>query len=458
MQAPTEKQIPDPPKVSKRPWPQVFLGNALLVAGGLVSVGYGMMACGYLSHRIHGGRASSAVLHSVLMWSIFGAAPLVLGRWLASGCDRKRSLRWGVFCLVLLTVAAADEFSRDGWRGGSKKPPPTDASALKGTFVSAHLETPIVRGTNLLWCGTFQLAWDEACRLLGGDLRFVSEPPMVAALNLHRFTKESLDAPSYLALAGFVKDNIHQQIQNEVQRKFHGAFTPRFIPDKNLTPFRDDVVAYACLYKKIVFANPFERIEDRLTFDGVPVPAFGFGPVKDGTQKLYPQVLILDYQSEDDFVVELKSTSEADRLILAKIKPNPDLATTITSVFDRIAKSPVETATTHDILLVPRMSFDMTRQYEELHHLKLRPRLVKPKWDLYITRALQNTRFEMNERGVELKSEAHMNMACAAQPHQVPKHTMVFDQPFLVLMQRRAAAMPYFALWVDNPEILGTVK
>jgi len=31
---------------------------------------------------------------------------------------------------------------------------------------------------------------------------------------------------------------------------------------------------------------------------------------------------------------------------------------------------------------------------------------------------------------------------------------MIFDTPFLVLMQRVDAQTPYFALWVDNPELL----
>ena len=60
----------------------------------------------------------------------------------------------------------------------------------------------------------------------------------------------------------------------------------------------------------------------------------------------------------------------------------------------------------------------------------------------------------MNEKGVELRSEAHMTIACAAQEIPVPKHKLIFDKPFLIVMERADAKMPYFALWVDNPEIL----
>jgi hypothetical protein len=33
---------------------------------------------------------------------------------------------------------------------------------------------------------------------------------------------------------------------------------------------------------------------------------------------------------------------------------------------------------------------------------------------------------------------------------------MVFDKPFLIMLQIRDADAPYFALWVANPELLVT--
>ena len=31
---------------------------------------------------------------------------------------------------------------------------------------------------------------------------------------------------------------------------------------------------------------------------------------------------------------------------------------------------------------------------------------------------------------------------------------MIFDKPFLIILERANAKMPYFALWVDNAELL----
>ena len=70
---------------------------------------------------------------------------------------------------------------------------------------------------------------------------------------------------------------------------------------------------------------------------------------------------------------------------------------------------------------------------------------------LPIVLALQNVRFRLDEHGAILKSEAAM-AAEAADRRSLAQ--FIFDKPFLILLERKDAAQPYFALWVDNPELL----
>jgi len=370
-----------------------------------------------------------------------------------------KRFRRRLFLGVLLLFLAIGADINLGWADRSQlsrreQSPGTDASALKRTIVSPTLDAPISKGTNLLWCGTLQLAWNEARRLTGGDLQFQPGNPLVTALNKHEFTQDSLDESSYVAEAGYVKDNIQAQIRKAVAEKFHGIFQPRFIPDKALTPHPQDLVAYACLYKNLSFAIPFERLDEALVFGGTQVPAFGMGRYKASLEKVFPQVLILDYQSKDNFVIELRTKSAGDRLILANIQPKSTLGDTIKSVSARIAQGRTETAVAGDLLVVPKMKLDLTREYSEIEGQVLIPKAANVAKDLILMSAVQNTAFEMNEKGVELKSEAHLSLSCAKQEEPVAKHAMIFDKPFLILMQRRDATMPYFALWVDNPEAL----
>jgi hypothetical protein len=458
MNAP-DQAVPPPPSRQFPYWLRVLLGAPLVLLGGVVTLCLGFFLCIYVLNRISGGRPwEPTLIPFFLVWLIFGAGPLSAGILvLQISRTNKRLCRrvlLGVL-LLFLAVGADGNFGPTNWHRlfRDEKLPGTYAASLKHTIVSSDLDATIRKGTNVLWCGTFQLAWNEACQLVGGDLRFKSEHPMVSTLNKHGFTKESLDESSYVAMAGFVGDSIHNGIRKAVEERFHGAFQPRFIPDKRLTDRPQDFVVYACLFKSLHFPTPFERLDETLIFNGVQVSAFGAGRYKPSLEKVYPRILILDYRSEDDFVIELKTKSEGDRLIVAKLEPKANLSETITSIGHRIKQGQAATASTNDLLLVPRVKLDITREYSEIQGVPLLPQGANVAKDLRLLRAVQNTLFEMNEKGVELKSEAHMRFACK-QEGAAPRHKMIFDKPFLIFMQRRDAQTPYFALWVDNPEVL----
>jgi len=327
-----------------------------------------------------------------------------------------------------------------------------DAGELKMTVVSPHLETAIKEGTNVLWCGSFQLVWNEVCSLIGEDLHFEGEPGMVGVLNKKSFTKEDIDDESYIAVAGFVKDDIFEKIDKALEEKFKGQASPKCLPDKSLTPRPQDFVAYSYMFKNLEFEVPFERLSEPLVFDDVEVPCFGFGEFKKKHASMYPQVLILDYEDQNSFVIELKTKSKNDRVILAKVQAGKTLGATITTVQQRAAGDPVEPSV-GDELRVPKLNFDVTREYVELRGLRLvteNPDVAK---DLQILSAIQNTRFLLDEKGVRLRSESHISGGCAA-VEPPPKHVMVFDKPFLIMLQIADAKTPYFALWVDNAELL----
>ena len=436
-----------------------MFGIPLSLLGGLVTLVFGFILCACVLDRIGGGRPVPELINFLVFWLIFGAGPLTAGILLLRAAPASKRLWYRALAGVLflfLAVGVDGNFGPVNWHAlfRHEKLPGTDAASLKQTIVSPHLEAEITKGTNVLWCGTFQLAWNEACDLTGGDLRFDQNHPMLAVLNKHTFTKDSIDSSSYVAMAGFVKDDIHEKIQRAVNEKFNGSFKPRFVPDKKLTPRTEDIVAYACLYKNLSFPVPFEHLDESLPFAGDQVLAFGIGPHKAAQDNMYPQVLILNYQSEDDFVIELRTKSEGDRLILAKVQPKGTLGNTMMSVQERIARTNVESAATNDLLIVPRMKLDLTREYFEIEGLHLIPQGTNIAKDLVLRSAVQNTQFELNEKGVELRSEAHMAFGCVKQEEPIPKHKMVFNKPFLVLLERTGAEIPYFAVWVDNSELL----
>jgi hypothetical protein len=326
------------------------------------------------------------------------------------------------------------------------------ASDLKHTVVAATINAPLEQGKNTLWCGTFQLAWNETCVLVGEDLHFNPESPIVTELNKKAFTKDNLDAASYVALAGFVKDGVHQKIRRSLQEKFGGAATPRNIPPEALTPRPQDIVAYAYLFKKLEFAVPFERLNKPLRFGPSEVSAFGIGDPKRAHEQMAPQVLILDYSGPDDFMIELKTKSQGDRLILAKIQPRASLSETIADVKTRSSSAKPQIVMLGDELAVPKFNFDITRDYSEIKRAKLMVQNTNVAPDLIVLSAIQDIRFQMDEKGVRLKSESHMAFGCSKPAS--PTHMMIFNKPFLIVLERTNAKVPYFAMWVGNPELL----
>ena len=72
-----------------------------------------------------------------------------------------------------------------------------------------------------------------------------------------------------------------------------------------------------------------------------------------------------------------------------------------------------------------------------------------------IVLAMQSIRFRLDENGAVLKSEAAVKVA--DKPLKKPRQ-LIFDKPFLILLERHGAEQAYIALWVDNPELLAPFK
>jgi hypothetical protein len=351
-----------------------------------------------------------------------------------------------------------DSFSKEGLFKA-------DVTGSKDIQLVAHPDVPITPETNVLWCGTLQLAWNEAIGLVGEKLHFIQTtqnvdvPTVADLLNREDFKRGDLDPGSYVAVADFERNQVEARIRAALEKTFHGEASPELIPPVPEHPGPNDFVAYAYLYKNLAFATPFGET-DPLTFGDKEVKSFGFrygGPHV--PEEAVDQVEICDYRSEDDFVVRLKTKAEDDELILAKIAPGATLQATIQGVLERVNHSKHETPADEDRLAVPKLNFDLRRDFSELEGLVLQPSpQAKITTPLVIARAEQLVRFQLNEKGAILKSEAVVTMAAGAVEMPVAPRSMIFDKPFLILMKQAKAEQPYFALWVGNATLLVPAK
>lgn len=327
-----------------------------------------------------------------------------------------------------------------------------DSDSIKNLTVTSHMEEPIKGDKSIIYCSTFQLAWNELKdNIIKGDIKLSgSEPEMVKYLNKSLSTKKDISGKDYVAMVGFGKDDIVKKINDELKSKFKDQ-----APTVAEQLEKDDIFAYAFLYKNLKFENEFEKLKRAISFNGSTgakeVKGFGIREYKDSDRasKVAEQVTIVDYKNEDDFIIKLKSNSPKDEIILAKLKPEQSLLETIKAVEERTKTSKVAYISGHDTLQIPCFDFNINHNYNEL--LK-KPLQNSGFQDYEIVKASQNILFKFNETGATLKSEAGIKGTKSA---PAVHHSLIFNKPFLLMLKEKDAAYPYFAIWVQNTEVLG---
>ena len=292
---------------------------------------------------------------------------------------------------------------------------------------------------------------------------------MVQILNKKTAPEANLDPESYVAMAGLAQEGIVGKIRDALDRKFHGQAAPELLDRFERELPRDGWLAYAYLFRELSFASQFDRLKKPLVFGPDKVKVVSFGLIGEHPERIRFQVAILDYTNADDFVIALLPKVEGERIILAKIPPAETLEKTIAAVQKRIEPEDehyqrsgcIYEIWSEEPLMVPILNFDLLKSYEEL-----RGRIITtpgPVKGFPIIEALQAIRFRLDERGTVLKSEAGPPAASPAREKSKPGQ-FIFDKPFLILLEKVDlssvvyARPPYFALWVDNAELLVPFK
>lgn len=384
------------------------------------------------------------------------------------------------FLISLVTAAAAVASLLICFRLGSGEPleaqdptpapPSIDALAdtpLRETVVLPTFACPLTAGKNSVWCGTFQLAWDH----LKSDV--VRQPVLIEGaeelsgrLNASPFPQDQLEPGTFYATAGKAEDGIVGTIRNDLKRLF-----PKFTPDL------DDaqgaaIVAYAYLRAGIPFKIPYFEMRKPLPFRDTegktsPVKSFGIRLEDDYAYgKLRAQVEVLHVgESEErgkgfqggygqvikEFVLDPDRGSAPFQLIIAKVPRKDTLAETWKDVVAKMGapKRPYEghpNLGCNELFLAPNIRLATTHHFRELEG-KNRKLLNKGQEGLHVETALQTIRFVLNRGGAELESEAKKLFS------PIPRYFVV-DGPFLVVIRKRGATDPFFALWIETPELL----
>ena len=282
---------------------------------------------------------------------------------------------------------------------------------------------------NNLWVGTLDLAWKDLEDKIGlNKIELEGKMPQIANdLNESTFSKEMLNPNDY-------KINVERTLTNG---------------------YKID----ATLNKELNFLESFDNFNDyKWTFGSNEEYIKYFGINNASPEKMNKNVEILFYNKlnngsllSNDMAIKLK-TKEGDEIILYRTDDKKSFDEYYEDVKTKAKNYKGRTEfTKDDELRIPYVKVNGMINYKQLYDKK-----IKNSKGLYIYDVIQNVNFYLNERGCNLSSKATM----VTEYMGIGQDTKYcyFQDTFIVFMKEANSDKPYFALKVDNNDILEKVE
>lgn len=308
--------------------------------------------------------------------------------------------------------------------------------------VILSLEDKIV--DNSIWCGTFNLIWNDLKELAGKDITFPQQLEMVSNLNKGTFTTKELNENSYYKVVDTPSLDLKKKIEKEIKEKFNESSD--ILDDfdwENYTS--NDYFLYAMLKKEFEFESEFTELKkDR--FKNVKNIKY-FGIDANTEESVRNQVEVLYYKDQDHFAIKLKTKSE-EEIILTKGRNE----TSFKEIYDSILKenenySGSKTFGETDTLKIPNLNFKVKKEFIELENKEFS---FANGEKYYIDKALQTIQLELNQKGGKVKSEAGMGVLNFSSTGEANPRHFDFDDTFVLFLKEKENSLPYLAIQVGD--------
>ncbi len=291
-----------------------------------------------------------------------------------------------------------------------------------------------------LWCITFQLVWNEFSDYIKQDKvkLLPSNPPLADELNKKLYTKADISEDSYFLAQGKTNKDLKKQIENGIYKKFKEKSDII-----NLINWEDKegYLFYAMLKKNFTFPKAFDILSPS-TFEGKGNYKY-FG--KKGKNNFDENLKVLFYKNENEYAVSL-NTKENEKVILFRTEKDDNFENLYKYIKENIS---LEEFSKLDTLKIPYLKVDKTLSFGELCNKKIAGT------NLMISQALQTIKFNLDNKGGSLKSEAAIALMKCAMPMapEKPRH-YDFDKKFVLFLIETGKDNPYFAMKVNDDSFL----
>lgn len=309
--------------------------------------------------------------------------------------------------------------------------------------------------SNSAWCPTFQLVWNDLKNVVvGQDIVFEEQLAMVENLNKEEFTEDMLNENSYFKIYGLKTLELRQQIIDGIMNKF--GETSDIIDEIDWSEgalhkegsLEERYIFYSMLKKKFNFEQEFTVLEPSSFGSKYNVVQY-FGVNSSTKESVRKQVEVLYYNSETEFAVEL-STKEGDSIILTR----GENGNTFKEIYDNIKLKKENFdgniyLQTEDRLKIPNIKMDVKKEYTELLNKEF---ITKDGKTAEIDEAIQTIKFELDNTGGEVKSEAVIStkVTSALQQNDYEPRYFNFDDEFTLFLKEDGKELPYLAVQITD--------
>lgn len=322
---------------------------------------------------------------------------------------------------------------------------------IKNKFSNAKL-SPSFSGSfgnvkeNKVWVGTFQIAWNEFIENLGGPIEFEEgNSDFANDLNKQSFTKDMLNEDSYYIGQGIISPKLHKKIKSDLKDKFN--FNSDVLNKIDWTPSEESYLIYAMLRKSFTFETPFVELKSDV-FGSSQNNVKYFGLNETAIRETFKQVTPLFYNSNKDFAVKI-DTLEGEEVLLYRTNTVTNFQDTYIEMNQK-AKSFKGRKTMlygDDELKIPFLKVNAVINYDDLCN-----KTIKNTNGCKLQTAIQSVDFSLNNYGGNLISEAAIEMYLSTSLKE-PRY-FNFTDTFVLYLKEKNKDIPYFALLVDNTDIL----
>lgn len=290
-----------------------------------------------------------------------------------------------------------------------------------------------------VWVGTFQIVWNDFMdKIAFTQIKFPAGTPVIVnELNKQAFTAADLHEKCYYRYVGKIKKNTKKVISKAIKRKF--GETSDLLDSLDLTPAKNRFIVYAMLKKDFQFIHPFDKL-GKSAFRDTEAEFFGINGESD--KILDSGVRVLFYNNPSDFAVVL-DTSGNDEVYLYKTANTKAFTNLYSDMFKKRDAYEGETEFQDaDELKVPNLKFFEEKSFDEVCGKRIKGS------NLVIEQAMETISFNMDNKGVQLKSEAAITAMTTSLLPEVEPRYFYFDDTFVVFIKEKNKNKPYFALRV----------